>query len=58
MMFHLVIDTIGMALFIGCYAYAVSSEPPLPDDEVHPGGRRRFASLPGPGGQPQFQTVP
>lgn len=44
-MFQMVINVIGLALFIGIYAYALSTEPPSTLDVSRPSGhaRRAFA---------------
>ena len=41
-MLHMIVDVLGMALFFGCYAYALSQEPlPASRDGGPRGGYRR-----------------
>ncbi|HEX9462591.1 MAG TPA: hypothetical protein VGB82_08325 [Alphaproteobacteria bacterium] len=36
-MWHAILDVIGMALFVGCYAFALGAEPlPADDDDAPP----------------------
>ena len=41
-MLHMIVDVLGMALFFGCYAYALSQEPlPASGGNGPRGGHRR-----------------